>query len=119
MKLKDFEKKVNEIYEKVINHYGESKHHKRPPYINIDTETSEIRGTIVIGEYIDFFNGINLFKKNINSLESLARVIVHEYQHYLQSPLWMKRYYKMGYTYDTHPYELAAYKEEENWKQFV
>jgi hypothetical protein len=31
----------------------------------------------------------------------------------------MKRYYNMGYNYNDHPYEVAAFDEEENWKLFV
>ena len=30
----------------------------------------------------------------------------------------MKRYYDMGHDYNTHPYEVAAYAEESNWKIF-
>ena len=56
-------------------------------------------------------NEITIYYKNIASLEELIRTIIHEYQHYLQSPSWMTRYYNMGYDYSDHPYELAAYKE--------
>ena len=51
--------------------------------------------------------------------EWVIQTLIHEYIHYLQSPLWMKRYYDMGYEYDTHPYELAATKAEDNWKTFA
>jgi len=29
----------------------------------------------------------------------------------------MDRYYKMGYTYDNHPYEVAALKAEKDWRK--
>jgi hypothetical protein len=61
-------------------------------------------------------NEITIYYNNIGSLEELIRTVIHEYQHYLQSPSWMTRYYKMGYDYSNHPYEIAAYKEEENWE---
>jgi len=38
--------------------------------------------------------------------------MVHEYTHYLQDPKWMTRYYNMGYTYKTHPYEIQAFLME-------
>ena len=47
----------------------------------------------------------------------LAKSIIHEYQHYLQSPSWYTRYYSMGYNYSDHPYEIAAYKEEKNYRK--
>jgi hypothetical protein len=31
----------------------------------------------------------------------------------------MKRYYDMGYHYGNHPYEVAAYNEEENYTKFI
>jgi hypothetical protein len=30
----------------------------------------------------------------------------------------MTRYWNMGYEYGTHPYEIQAWNEEENWKKF-
>jgi hypothetical protein len=30
----------------------------------------------------------------------------------------MKRYYSMGYTYDTHPYEVEATSKEKDWVLF-
>jgi hypothetical protein len=29
----------------------------------------------------------------------------------------MTRYYNMGHNYSDHPYEIAAFAEESNWKQ--
>ena len=34
--------------------------------------------------------------------------MVHEYQHYLQPTGWYQRYYDMGHTHQTHPYEIEA-----------
>ena len=49
----------------------------------------------------------------------LAETIIHEYQHYLQSPSWYTRYYSMGYRYDNHPYEIAAFNEEKNYANIL
>lgn len=109
-------KQVIEYIEKYIEvvekHYGESKHQKTTPYITL----SNVVEDDIKGEYCYIFNEIIIYWKNIFSLEELIRTIIHEYQHYLQSPSWMTRYYRMGYNYSNHPYELAADKEEENWK---
>ena len=61
-------------------------------------------------------NEIVIYSDNITSKSDLAKTIVHEYAHYLQDPKWMTRYYGMGYTYNSHPYEREAFKiENENW----
>ena len=75
------------------------------------------------------FYGLSKFNRETNTIwiyypeatnkEWVIQTLIHEYIHYLQSPLWMKRYYDMGYEYDTHPYELAATKAEDNWKTFA
>ena len=70
-------------------------------------------------EYCSMNNEIIVYYPNMKSRKHIIETLVHEYQHYLQSPLWMKRYYTMGYTYDNHPYEVKkAYDEEKNWKLF-
>lgn len=110
----------NKVLDKVIKHYGLSNHHNHTPYLVIeDTPYSDADDPDLIGEYCMMMNELVVYWKNIKDTESLIRTIVHEYQHYLQSPSWFSRYYNMGYHYGNHPYEVAAYKEEENWKQFL
>lgn len=103
---------VEKYIEVVEKYYGESKHQKTTPYITL----SSVIEDDIKGEYCYIFNEIIIYWKNICSLEELIRTLIHEYQHYLQSPSWMTRYYRMGYNYSNHPYEIAADKEEENWK---
>ena len=68
------------------------------------------------GEFVSEDNEIIIYSKNITSKSDLAKTIVHEYAHYLQSPVWMTRYYTMGHTYRTHPYEKQAFLLEDlNW----
>jgi Zn-dependent peptidase ImmA (M78 family) len=110
------EKQIVEYVEKYIveveSHYGLSKHQQTTPYIYLSRDIIDD----IKGEYCYMINEITIYYNNIGSLEELIRTVIHEYQHYLQSPSWMTRYYKMGYDYSNHPYEIAAYKEEENWK---
>jgi hypothetical protein len=110
----------NKVLDIVIQHYGLSNHHNETPYLIIeDTPYSDSDDKELIGEYCMMMNELVVYWKNITDVESLIRTIVHEYQHYLQSPSWFTRYYNMGYHYGNHPYEVAAYKEEEYWKQIL
>ena len=109
-------KQIIEYVEKCIgeveNRYGPSKHQQTFPYIFLSKDIIDD----IKGEYCYMFNEITIYYRNIESLEELIRTVIHEYQHYLQSPSWMTRYYRMGYDYSNHPYEVAAYNEEENWE---
>jgi len=115
-----FSSLFNQAFDIVCDHYGYSKHHDSHPHIEIeDSECydSEVDPSLM-GEYCSVNNVLTLYWKNIHTIENLIRTVVHEYQHYLQSPSWMTRYYNMGYNYNNHPYEIAAYSEEDNWKTF-
>ena len=111
---------LSELYlDRIAESYGMSKYHATIPYISIedspysDAEDSELRG-----EYCNLHNEIVIYWKNIQDEESLIRTVIHEYQHYLQSPAWFTRYYNQGYNYNDHPYEIQATQEEENWEKF-
>jgi len=121
MTRKEIKQVTEEVYNKVMSVYGESKHHSHPPFVSIeDTPYSDEEvPKDLYGEYCSMLNEITLYWKNIPSLEVLIRTLVHEYQHYLQSPSWMTRYYNMGYNYNDHPYEVHAFNEEEKWKNFI
>ena len=119
MNLKEIQKIVNEVFPKIETHYGFSKFHECTPYVEIqDSPYDDADDPDLIGEYRSDDNSLILYWKNIKSFDDLVKTIVHEYQHYLQSPSWMTRYYRMGHYYSDHPYELAAYAEEKNWKLF-
>lgn len=120
MKLVEIQKIINKVVPELINHYGESKHFNNTPWISIeDSPYDDADDPNLIGEFCSMANELIIYWKNIKSKEDLIRTIIHEYQHYLQSPSWMKRYYNMGYDYSDHPYEIAAYKEEGNYKLFI
>jgi hypothetical protein len=129
---------VDEVYPKIEKHYGISKFHECTPwvelhhniylrYIGEDLEMDEDDYPTNVEEFgeadpdAEFDNDLNtivIYHPKMKSREDVIKTLVHEYQHHLQSPLWMKRYYTMGYTYDNHPYEVAATNEEKNWKLF-
>ena len=128
MTLKRVEEIIKEVYPKIEKHYGFSKFNlNQTPYVethyNIYARYSgepEAEGTEsgCHAEYDRTDNSIVVYYPNMKSRKHIIQTLVHEYQHYLQSPSWMKRYYDMGHDYNTHPYEVAAYAEESNWKIF-
>jgi len=64
-------------------------------------------------------NEITIYYPNMKSRKMIVETLIHEYQHYLQSPIWFKRYYNMGHDYVSHPYEVAATKAEKDYKLFI
>lgn len=114
---------------KVEEIYGYSKFHECSPYLEFEKSIySRYSGMdndwhkceeddTPEAEYDFLSNAIIIYYRNIQDEEHLAKTIIHEYQHYLQSPSWMTRYYRMGYCYSDHPYEIAAYEEENNYKK--
>ena len=122
------QKIINEVYPRIEKHYGFSKFISEcTPYVethyNIYARYSgepEAEGEQddCHAEFDRTDNSIVIYYPNMTSREHIIKTLVHEYQHYLQSPSWFKRYYDMGYDYGNHPYEVQAYGEEKNWKLF-
>ena len=128
MTLKEVKKVIEEVYPKIEAHYGYSKFTPEcTPYVETHyniyarysgEENAQGEEDGCHAEYDRLDNIIVIYWPNMKSRKHIIETLVHEYQHYLQSPSWMKRYYDMGYRYDNHPYEVAAYAEESNWKIF-
>ena len=119
MTKKDITNIVNVYYDKICKHYGYSKYQESFPYLSIeDSPYSDADEPNLIGEYCSDENELIVYWKNIKSTEELIRTLIHEYQHYLQSPVWMTRYYNMGCDYHTHPYEVIAYAKENEYNLF-
>ena len=93
---------------------------ERAPSVTVHRTKASNLDTVygLIGEYCFDENELIVYWKNIKSTEELIRTLIHEYQHYLQSPKWMTRYYNMGCDYHTHPYEIIAYTKENEYKLF-
>jgi hypothetical protein len=133
---KELEKFINSKLNKVAKHYGYSNFQPTLPYLEIITsdeiwadDDMEFYGSTtkskseddeqLKGWYESMDNTLTIVIDNVKNRRDLVRTIIHEYQHYLQSPSWMTRYYNMGYQYSDHPYEVAAYAEENNYKMFM
>jgi len=128
MRLDEVKKVIEEVLPKVEAHYGHSKFFDTFPYLEFETsiygrladeeDDGETGEETPEAEFDRIDNSIVIYYPRMQNREHIIQTLVHEYQHYLQSPLWMKRYYTMGYDYSDHPYEVAAYAEESNWKIF-
>ena len=124
MKTKEIIQIANKAYPKIREYYGVGRKDYPPIeiYKNILvrlTGEPDAEGEPADAEYDRKLNKLFIYSDYNNSVEDVIRSIIHEYVHYLQSASWMGRYYKMGYNYQTHPYELKSSQEEENWKKFV
>jgi len=124
MKTKEIIQIANKAYPKIREYYGVGRKDYPPieVYKNILvrlTGEPDAEGEPADAEYDRKLNKLFIYSDYNNSIEDVIRSIIHEYVHYLQSASWMGRYYKMGYNYQTHPYELKSSQEEENWKKFV
>lgn len=120
---------VEEVYPKIEKYYGYSKFTPEcTPYIELHhniyarysgEEDAQGEEDKCHAEYDRIDNSIVIYYPQMKDRKHIIQTLVHEYQHYLQSPSWMKRYYNMGFRYDNHPYEVAAYAEEKNYKIFA
>lgn len=127
MKIDEIKNIVQQVFPKIELKYGYSKFAECTPYIEYeetiydklseeDNETS-LKEHCPDAEYDHLSNSIIVYYPKMKSRKQIIQTLIHEYQHYLQSPSWMTRYYKMGYNYNNHPYELAATAEEKNWNK--
>lgn len=122
---------INEVYPKIEKYYGYSKYHECTPYVELHHNiyiriTGDYYEQDILSEtecnpdaeYDRDHNTIVIYWPKMVDREIIIRSLIHEYQHYLQSGSWYKRYYNMGYHYGNHPYEIKAKEEEENWILF-
>ena len=127
MNKEEIQNIINEVYPKIEKYYGYSKYHNCTPYIELHhniyvrlTGIEDAEGeSNPDAEFDRQDNTIVIYWPKALNKKWIIQTLIHEYQHYLQSPIWMKRYYTMGYNYTNHPYEIAAKEEEKNWKKFA
>ena len=64
----------------------------------------------LVGEWVSSENEITIYVNEIDSLKEFIQTIIHEYVHYLQSPIWYTRHWnrKPNQKYFEHPYEAEA-----------
>ena len=99
-----------EIGDSVINwcwdNLGSSKFQSHEaPDVYYDWVASDL-----LGEWVSSENEITIYVNEIDSLKEFIQTIIHEYVHYLQSPIWYTRHWnrKPNQKYFEHPYEAEA-----------
>ena len=123
---------INEVYPKIVKHYGEHKGYKIPK-VEIHNGIFDRLALIPVsndgimkmqgvdypsGEFCKETDKIFIYFPEIKDKVDLIKALLHEYKHYLQ-PRWGYEFYtEMGFEYDNHPYELEAISEEQNYKLF-
>ena len=119
---------IDEVFPKIEKHYGFSKFQECTPYVelhkNIYEKYSGEEGASgdedsCHAEYCHDMNEISIYYPNMKSKKMVVQTLIHEYIHYLQSPIWFKRYYNMGHDYVSHPYEKEAISFEKDYKLFI
>lgn len=117
MNKKEIENLALIYLDRCIELFGESKYYPSTPYLSLESSPmSDAYEPGIEGEFVSDENEIIIYFRNIKSKEDLARTIIHEYTHYLQSPTWLTRYNNDCY-YGDNPYEKQAYLAEDlNWK---
>ena len=68
-------------------------------------------------EWVYEDNTIYVYYPNMRNEEDIIKSILHEYEHTFQDPKKYDDYRAKGY--DNNPYEIAARKAENNWKNYL
>lgn len=117
MNKKEIEKLSVKYLNECVKLFGESKYYSHTPYLSLESSPiADDYDPDLKGEFVKEENEMIVYFRNIRSKEDLARTIIHEYTHYLQSPIWLARYNNECF-YDENPYEKQAFLAEDlNWK---
>ena len=117
---------INDVYPKIVNHYGTHNGYEVPKvevHTNIFARISgieEMEGdSCPSGEFCKDENKIFIYFPYIKNKIDLIKALLHEYKHYLQPRYGYEFYTNIGFKYNNHPYELEAIAEESNWKKYT
>jgi len=111
---------VNKVYPEISKDYSCTA--KVEIHNNIYERLSGIKGmsgsSCAQAEYNWNKNEIYLYTSRLFDEEDIIKALIHECVHSSQDKEIFDEYYKVGYSYKTHPYEVEARKAEENWKEY-
>ena len=121
MEQKEIVKIVNKVYPLISE--DNNSHAKVEYYYNIYERLSGEKGMTgevqAHAEYDWSTKKIYLYTSRMNSVEDIIRSLIHECVHSTQSKVIFDQYYKDGFTYDIHPYEIEARNAEEEWEIYL
>jgi len=120
MLKKDILSVINKVYPKIAKHYGSNA--KVELHNNIYERLSGIKEMdgeeSPHAEYDWNNNKIYIYTTQMENEEQIIRSLIHECVHSIQNKELFDTYYNMDMCYNTHPYEIEARYEEENWKNY-
>jgi len=110
---------VNKVYPQVAKDYKCSA--KVELYSDIYERLSSIPAINEHESYAEYHwdnNKIYLYTNYLTNEEDIIRSLIHECVHSNQCYELYEALYECELDYDTHPYEIEAEYEEENWKKY-
>ena len=110
---------VKEVFPKIAKHYKSSA--KVELYSDIYSRLNSIPAMDGYESYAEYHwdaNKIYIYTNNISTEEDVIRSLIHECVHSKQSFELYEAFYECDLDYDTHPYEIEAEYEEENWIKY-
>ena len=120
MNKKEINKIVNQYYPLISKNYNCDA--KVELHKNIYERLSGISAMDEEDSYAEYDwsnNTIYIYTDHLNSEEDILRSLIHECVHSTQLKVLFDKYYEVGETYDTHPYEIAARKAENSWYKYL
>ena len=110
---------VNKVYPVISKDYNSNA--KVELYNNIYERLNSISANNEYESYAEYHwdsNKIYLYTDHLNNEEDVIRSLIHECVHSSQCYELYQALYECDLDYDTHPYEIEAEYEEENWKKY-
>ena len=120
MKLEEILKTVNKVHPLISkdNNCTAKVEYYHNIYERLSGEKGMTGEVCAQAEYDWSNNKIYLYTSRLHSAEDIIRALIHECVHSTQSKVIFDQYYKEGFTYDTHPYEIEAKNAEVNWRKY-
>jgi len=110
---------INKVHPAIAEDY--SSNAKVEVYKNIFERLNSIPAILEYESYAEYHwasNKIYLYTDNLDNEEDIIRSLIHECVHSNQCYDIYEALYECDLDYDTHPYEIEAEYEEENWKKY-
>ena len=121
MKLEEILKTVNKAYPLISkdNNCTAKVEYYHNIYERLSGEKGMTGEVCAHAEYDWSNNKIYLYTSRLHSAEDIIRALIHECVHSTQSKVIFDQYYKEGFTYNNHPYEVEARNAEEEWTIYL
>ena len=119
MTMNNIQNIVNKVYPIIAKDYNSNA--KVEVYTNIFDRLNSISAIDEYDSYAEYSwsnNKIYLYTNHLDSEEDIIRSLIHECVHSNQCYDIYEALYECDLDYDTHPYEIEAEYEEENWENY-